>query len=120
MVKIRKINFKRIDNDALSVVESTDEKYILLDYFVGHYRDTSFLQNDIIEPLELILRNEKTFSEITEGQLEWSYADDYCIFEVEDKTAFFVNEKNSSQNLEMPLKEVVDYLKEWKAFLESN
>ncbi|WP_460220379.1 hypothetical protein [Psychroserpens sp. MEBiC05023] len=115
---MNKLKFKKTETGN-SWVESNEDKYLLLGYFIGDYSNSSYIQSNIIEPLEKILKDEKSFGEIMEGFAEWDFDDGHCILEVEEKTAYFVNERDSSQNLEMPLEEVVSYLKKWKSFLET-
>lgn len=117
---MKKIEFLRINENKnrLSLANPVEEKYNLLSFFIESNRHPDFIQTDIIEPLEQILKDEKTFEEIQEGYAVWTFADDYCELDVDGKTAYFINGRNIEQNLELPLQEVVDYLKEWKTFLE--
>ena len=117
---MKKIVFTKIgSNNDLSVAKPVNDKYILLSFFLESNRNINFLQTDVIKRLESILKENKTFEDIQSGYANWTFADDYCEFEVENTTAYFTNYNDKSQNLEMPLKELIDYLYDWKEFLQS-
>ena len=117
MEKISFTTKSLLDNSEIVGPVALDDKYLLLSYFIGHYRFKQDLDNNI-NRLDEILKGEKTFSDIQDPNVAWDFADGYCEFEVEGTTAYFTNHRNSNENIEMPLQEVVDYLKEWRAFLE--
>ena len=118
MKKLEFYNLETGKNQYLSEIRVLDNDYMILSDFLISNRFLHHIQTDIIEPLEEIIEGNKTFQEIQDPNAAWNFADGYCEFEVEGKTAYFTHHKGWEPNLEMPLQEVVDYLKEWKAFLE--
>lgn len=50
---------------------------------------------------------------------DWSFGNSSGVFECNKDLAYFIADENSTfSSIEMPLKELVEILKEWKAFLE--
>ena len=97
--------------------ESTNDKYILLSYFLSDRRSIKYI--DItIEELETIASGEKTFEEVYDPSFVIDVGYGAGEFECNKDTAYFIsNNPESEPNIEMPLQELIDLLKEWKTFL---
>lgn len=89
----------------------------LLAFFVselqGKYLDETILN------LESILNVEKSFGEIMDGYADWTFWNSEGEFTCDKDKAYFegIGESKYS-NMEMPLKELIEILYEWKAFLD--
>lgn len=98
----------------------TDNKYILLYYYLSDRRDIDTLIR-IISELEIVKSGEKTFEEVFEevyGTISISVSAGE--FECDKDTAYFIsNHPDREPSFEMPLAELIDILKEWLAFLEN-
>lgn len=93
-----------------------DDKYVLLSYFVD---DTKYTINEVIFQLEQVLEGKKTFEEILEHpQVAWDFGEGSGQFECNKKTAYFIADEDSNlPSIEIPLKELIEILHEWKTFL---
>ncbi len=114
---MKKISFTTkslIDGSEIIGPVPTDDKYTLLALFVG----TNFVWDEIISDLESVSNGEKTFSDIHDPRVVWGFGLD-GEFECDKDTAYFYSEKEPSLNLEIPLSELIDLLKEWNIFLET-
>ena len=114
---MKKISFTTrslINDEEIIGPIALDNKYLLLSHFVG----TQFVWKEVIGDLEKVLNEEKTFADIQNPNVIWDFAGGDGEFEYNKDTAYFYSESNPSLNLEMPLKEVIELLKEWKAFIE--
>ena len=96
----------------------TDDKYILLYYYLSDRRSMVFLQESI-GVLESIRKEEKTFEEIytfNTVDISWSAGE----FECDKDTAYFIsNHPDKEPSFDIPLQELIDILKEWEAFLSN-
>lgn len=94
----------------------TNDKYVLLSYFID---DIEYDINEKIIELEQVVKGEKTFDEILEDDIGWSIADGFGgVFICNQTTAYFTAEENSNlPSMQMPLKELIEILYEWKEFL---
>lgn len=115
---MKKVNFY-LDKMGVKSVEQTDNKYILLMYYMSERNDVPTITR-IISELETVQSGEKTFEEVFTDvygtiAISWSAGE----FECNKDTAYFIsNNPDSEPSLEMPLQELIDLMKEWKAFLE--
>ena len=93
-----------------------DDKHVLLSYFID---DTKYQINEVIADLESVLKGEKTFVEILEHpQVAWDFGEGSGQFECNENTAYFIADKNTNlPSMQMPLKELIEILYEWKIFL---
>lgn len=110
-----KVEFKKVDTD-FRVVKSTDTKYLLLSLFIGQYRFPDNIQ-EIIDMLQPVKNGSKTWKEIIDP---WMFLqiNDAGDFKCDKETAYFIADSSTSyQNLEMPLQEVIDLMKDWKVFM---
>lgn len=98
---------------------ANDNKYDLLGLFVT---DTKYEIVETIQNLESVLKGEKVFDDIQDPDMSWSFGNVSGYFEVEGETAYFepFEDTTDSPRIVMPLKELIDVLKEWKSFLDSN
>lgn len=94
----------------------TDSKYMLLSYFID---DTRYSINEDISRLESVYKGEKTFEEILDHpQVAWDFGEGSGYIECDQKTASLISfYPNSLPSMELPLKELIDILYEWKTFL---
>ena len=99
----------------------TDNNDILLNYFLNDYRDISQLI-EIISDIESVASGEKTFDDIQDTDSYWDFGEGAGYFECDKETAYLTCWKDShtpeAPNVEMPLKELIGILKDWKKFLE--
>lgn len=110
-----KVEFKVIDNDY-QIVKSTDDKYILLSLFIGKFRESDNIQ-EIIDLLEDVKNENKTWNEAVEPYgmfLPIGY--DSGHFKCNKDMAYFISDQQEYQNMEMPLQELIDLMKDWKVF----
>lgn len=114
---MKKISFTTkslINGEEIIGPVAVDDKYLLLSHFMG----TRFVWQEVINNLEEVLNENKTFADIQDPNVIWDFAGGDGEFECDKETAYFISESKPSLNLEMPLKEVIELLKEWKAFIE--
>ncbi|WP_298309964.1 hypothetical protein [uncultured Aquimarina sp.] len=113
-----KVKFEKIEG-AISAVTS-EIKYNLLSLFLEDYKE-NVIMDPIIEDLESLMSREKVFDDIQDSSAYWSYGNGQGYFEVEGDTAYFepFEERTSAPRIVIPLKEVIDLLKEWRVFLNS-
>ncbi|WGH74764.1 hypothetical protein P8625_11815 [Tenacibaculum tangerinum] len=105
-------------------VQPKNINYLLLSEFLGDYgRHFPSQQDETIENLELVLSGEKTFDDIQDPEVYWSFGGGLGLgyFEVEGTTAYFEPDKEltDAPRIVMPLEEFINILKEWRAFLRS-
>ena len=114
---MKKVEFLTLPKYGDRVVKSSNDKYILLSYFLSDRRSIKYI--DItIEELETIASGDKTFEEIYDPEMAIDISFSAGEFECDKDTAYFIsNNPESEPNIEMPLQELIDLLKEWKAFL---
>lgn len=96
----------------------TDDKYNLLGLFIGQFRFPDNIQ-EIIDLLESVRNESKTWKEAIEPYDEmFLYVGYDCgHLKCDKNTAYFIADQKDYQNLEMPLQEVIDLMKEWKIFM---
>lgn len=96
----------------------TSKEYVLLSLFMDDYTEELVL-DPIISDLESLLSGDRVFDDIQDSSAYWSYGNGQGYFEVEDDTAYFepFEDRTDAPRVVMPLKEVVDLLKEWRSFL---
>lgn len=121
---MKKVIFKEIPNYGDKVNEPSDDRFMLISYFLDDFqRYFPHTQDETIENLESVLSGEKTFDEIQDPQIAWSYGGGLGIgyFEVEEKTAYFEPdpELTNAPRIVMPLEEVIEILKDWRTFLRN-
>lgn len=110
------IKFKTIDDDY-KTFDIENDKYLLLYYFMSTYRSEHGLPL-LIKDLETIKDGKQTFADITQPNVMWSFGNDAGYFECDKETAYFKSFDEHHQSMEMPLKELIELLIEWKNFLE--
>ncbi|MBL7725399.1 MAG: hypothetical protein JNK27_14725 [Chitinophagaceae bacterium] len=97
-----------------------DDKWMLLAYFVEeswHPDDTA--RN--IANLESVRSGEKSFADIQPPNIQWSFGNFSGSFECDKDTAYLdASSDVRYESLILPLQEVIDLLKEWKAFSEAS
>lgn len=114
---MKKIEFIHITKHDLKDVKATDNKYMILSFFIGNYRFDWDIDRVIVR-LEQIRSGEKRFDEIQDPDIYWSFGASSGYFECDQETAYLEPLDNPSmQPLELPLQEVIDLFKEWKNFL---
>lgn len=114
---MKKITFGGIDffGRKTQTPYPTDEKYVLLSYFL---EDIHYTVNETIKDLESVYKGDKSFEEIKEHpQVEWDFGEGSGILVCDQKTAYFTSEVSNLPSMELPLKELIDILYEWKVFL---
>ncbi len=117
----KKIEFKNIDNEGITVVAPTSDQYILLAYFIGKYRFKGEFE-EIIPRLESIRSGQKTFDQVQPSNVLWSFGNASGYFECDKDTAYLepLDADSEFQRVVLPLQEVIDLFREWKRFLENN
>lgn len=98
------------------LAKSKNEKDVLLGYFIS---DTRYSILEVIKDLESVYKGEKTFNEILDHpQVYWDFGEGSGYIECDQKTASLISfYPNSLPSMELPLKELIDILYEWKTFL---
>ena len=93
-----------------------NDKDVLLGYLVS---DTKYDLPETIVTLESVEKGEKPFEDFLDYSEGWSIADGFGgIFTCDQKTAYFTaNGDSSLPSMQMPLKELIEILYDWKAFL---
>ncbi|WGH74770.1 hypothetical protein P8625_11845 [Tenacibaculum tangerinum] len=119
---MKKIEFSRDNGTAW--VKINDDKFRLIFHFLNDFQHNfPYLQDETIENLELVLSGEKTFDDIQDPEVYWSFGSGLGLgyFEVEGTTAYFEPDKEltDAPRIVMPLEEFINILKEWRAFLRS-
>ena len=94
-----------------------NDKDALLGYFVS---DTKYDVQEVITKLENVQKEEKTFEEVLDHpQVSWDYGEGSGILDCDKETAYFIADSESNlPNMQMPLKELIEILYEWKMFLD--
>lgn len=110
------IKFRTIDEDY-KTFDIESDKYLLLDYFMSTYRSKYDLPQ-LIEKLESVKNGKKTFDEIQDPVALWSFGNDAGYFECDKEKSYFKSFDEHHESIEMPLKELIELLTEWKNFLE--
>lgn len=115
---MNKIKFKTkslLDGKEILGPIAMDDKYLLLSLFIGQFRFRDNIQ-EIIDLLESVRNGSKTWLEANDGlmfmQIGYMCGDLRCDKDI----AYFIADQKEYQNLEMPLQELIDLMKEWKAF----
>lgn len=112
-----KVEFIVMQDHDLKVVRPKGKQYVLLSYFLGTFRtkwDLPVLTNG----LEQVAKGEKTFDEVQDPNGYLSFGEGSGYLECEDGTAYFIsNDTETLPSMEMPLKELVQLMKEWQALL---
>ncbi|WP_459211418.1 hypothetical protein [Aquimarina rhabdastrellae] len=113
---MKKIRFGDKDSLGRIVQEpiAINESYDLLAYFIS---DTKYNVEETIEELETIAQGRKTIDEITENT-EWIISEDIGVFNCDRKKAYLKSKVSDFRDIEMPLREVINLLTEWKLFLK--
>jgi len=116
-----KIIFKKLESHGSNFVLSTNERYALLASFIGEYHSLDHDVPSKIKNLKSVLKGEKTFDEIQDTNMYWSYGNGIGTFECDQETAYCDPDENETDApaLQMPLSEVIYLLKEWQAFMEN-
>ncbi len=112
MKKLEFIENKKYNDKAAT---PTEDKYMLLFYFVDGYRE--YVLDDIIFDLDDVQKGVKTFAEIQEPNACWSFGNGAGYLEADKDVAHFIAWDATHESFDMPLLELVDLLKEWKVFL---
>jgi hypothetical protein len=108
-----------VDIMGVQDVRPSDNKYILLSYFIGEHPSPDNVQI-LIEDFKTVQSGEKTFEEVFEEKYG-TIAVSVTAGEMEcdkDTVYFISNHPELEPSLEMPLQELIDLLVEWKAFRE--
>lgn len=113
---MKRIKFGDTDVLGRRVYEpiAINEKDDLLAFFIS---DTKHNINETIKDLESVYKGDKSFEEIMEDYAGWAFGSGSGTFECDQKTAYFTSEVSNLSSMQMPLKELIDILYEWKAFL---
>jgi len=94
----------------------TNDKYLLLSYFLADSRYPDHIERRINE-LKLVQSGEKTFEEVFEIYativIGWNEGE----FECDKDTAYFISRLPDHASMEMPMQELIELLEEWKAFM---
>ena len=92
------------------------EEYMLLSYFID---DIKYDIKEVIGELEMVQKGERNFEDFLDDSEGWTIADGLGgIFTCKQKTAYFTaNQDSRLSSMQMPLKELIEILYEWKAFL---
>ena len=100
----------------VGLTKPLDNKHILLSYFTD---DTKYNVTEVVADLELVQKGIKTFEEVLDHpQVAWSFGEGSGVLECDKETAHFIADENSNlPSMQMPLKELIEILCEWKAFL---
>lgn len=119
---MNKINFKTnslLDGKEIAGPIATDDKYLLLSLFVGQFRFPDNIQ-EIIDLLESVRSGNKTWLEANDDLMFMQIGYMCGDFKCDKDMAYFIADNHNStsyQNLEMPLQEVIDLMKDWKIFM---
>jgi hypothetical protein len=115
---MNKIKFGDIDTLGRLVKEpiANEKKYDLLAFFIS---DTKYNVQETIKELEQVYDGEKTFEQIIEeGEYGgWGIGEGSGTFSCDSETAYFTSDVESLESTEIPLKELIEILYDWKAFL---
>jgi hypothetical protein len=113
-----KVKFEKLYS-GVGWVTSVDDKYILLSYFLLTFRGTSDLP-ELIEMFELVAKGEKKFDEVWYPDVYLTFAENAGYIEIDKETAYFTSEQPEIQpSFDMPLKELLDIMKQWRDFLNA-
>lgn len=96
----------------------TEDKFILLHYFLADFRYPNDIEG-LINELETVQSGEKTFEEVFNAPYGGGIPIGVTAgeFECDKDTAYFIsNHPDKEPSIEMPLQELIDLLREWKAF----
>lgn len=103
--------FDHVAKDAIVI----EDKDLLLAFFVS---ETKHNLGEVISELESIQNGEKTFEEIMEDYADWTFWNNEGEFTCDKDTAYFEGIGESKYpSMEIPLKELIEILKEWKTFI---
>ena len=96
----------------------TDNKFGLLGLFIGMFRYPSNIQ-EIIDMLEEVKSGNKTWEEVNDGSMYLQVGYDSGDLKCDRNTAYFISDARpeTEPSMEMPLQELIDLMKEWKAFM---
>ena len=116
---MKKIEFLNLE-EVGKVIKTLNKDYQLLTYFVSEF-DIQMLK-EYLPDIESVASGEKTFDDIQDTDSYWDFGEGAGYFECDKKTAYLTCWKDShtpeASNIEMPLKELIGILKDWKKFLE--
>lgn len=114
---MKNLNFIRNEN-GLAWIEVNNKNYNLLFHFLMDIRLYFPIQQDeTIENFKSILQGKKTFADIQDPEVYWSYGEGSGYFEIEGTTAYFEPDLSDAPRIVMPLEEVIGIVEKWIAFL---
>ncbi len=114
---MNKIEFYVLENWG-KVNRAKNSEYMLLSYFLDDIKNYfPYQQDETIENLERVLNGDKTFADIQDPEVYWSYGEGSGYFEIEGTTAYFEPDLSDAPRIVMPLEEVVEIVERWIAFL---
>lgn len=95
-----------------------DIKYTLLALFIGQYRFPDNIQ-EIIDMLEEVRNGNRTWAEIIAPVMFLPIGYDSGDFKCDKETAYFISNARpeTEPNMQIPLQELIDIMKEWKIFM---
>ena len=116
---MQKIEFVVINDQGSKDMKLLDDKYILLYYFLTTFRSKFDLPQLIVD-FKSIEKGERTFEEIQESDSYLNFGSDSGYIVLDKETAHFIsNHPEIEPSFDMPLKELITLMNEWREFLES-
>lgn len=115
---MKKVIFKINEHEVL-IVKPTDEKFFILAYFLGTDSYPDSIQ-ETIDMLEKVQSGANTWEELVEpygGYNALSFGEGAGYLECDRGNALLVSYDGDYENVEMPLQELIDLMKEWLAFM---
>lgn len=99
----------------VGMARANEQENVLLGFFVSSVK---YSITETITELESIEKGEKTFEEIMDGYADWTFGNNEGEFTCDKEKAYFEGiGEMKYPNIEMPLKELIEILHEWKSFL---
>lgn len=117
---MEKIIFTKNETYGDKFNEPATRDFALLSHFlddIGRYFPNQ--QDETLENLKSVLSGDKTFEDIQDPEVFWSYGGGLGMgyFEIEGTTAYFEPDRADAPRIVMPLEEVIQIVEEWIAFL---
>ncbi|MCT4629477.1 hypothetical protein [Winogradskyella sp.] len=97
-----------------------ESEEILLEYFINDF--DKYMLEDYLPEIEAVANGEKVFNEIKDFEGIWSFGAEAGYFNCDTEKAYFIVDEEghhpNAPNIEMPIQELIDILKDWQKFLE--
>lgn len=115
---MKKVEFIVLEEVGDKDLIALEKEYMLLYYFLGTFRG-KFDLHKLIEDFTSVETGKKTFVEIQDPNVCLTFGNDSGYLEIDKDIAHFIsNYPHTDPDLDMPLKELVELMKQWRDFLD--